>query len=554
MMNMNKYILCLLLLFASTAAIVADEHKTQIKIDDPKAAVSAVDTILRKYNEMKAVHDYVGNIANKFNRDPYVMTGIAKAYYNFYTQKGYIGYSYYTKDSVRAYQYIERALKVNSKYAPAYVRAGEIQVVMKDTAEAIKWFNRGIEANPKAPDCYIAHAKLILLNDSVEGIKKLEQIRLHNPDYPVYLEAARIYEDADKTRLALNNYAKTELSKMEVQDLSDYAYLLYFYDKDYKKAMEVANAGLAIAPYHQALNRWAFYCANADTTFVKEERRRMERFRDSCGIKEFTYRDYQQFAAVHARHNEIEQAEDMYMKAYEAWDADIKNHVVGTMRKDGPIIMEACMNVYTHAKIFDRAEQICNGYIERLKSENKSYVSQLQYLADDIYAVNAQDTAVTDTIFKKQLWQKFDSVYTVIAEVYPENKSMAMYYRLVAAEKIDQLNIVNDKFTSFCGLEVADEVINVLEMKNQYERADEMALVQAYFYRAHFVFRLGNVEYGYYIKSDVEQAIQDCESIFAISPGHKQAIILKKYLTPFKKIARKSKKSVFKTKEQKSVK
>ena len=62
-----------------------------------------------------------------------------------------------------------------------------------DTAKALQWYERGIKANPAAPDCYIEYAKTLLEHrDTVNSLNKMKEINGVVPSYPANLAMARI--------------------------------------------------------------------------------------------------------------------------------------------------------------------------------------------------------------------------------------------------------------------------------------------------------------------------------------------------------------------------
>ena len=78
---------------------------------DPEAAMTALDSVVRKYSHYKNVLDpYVEKIYKKFDNNSEVITGIAKAYYSFSRPEGRMYYTFVTRDSANAYKYINLAI------------------------------------------------------------------------------------------------------------------------------------------------------------------------------------------------------------------------------------------------------------------------------------------------------------------------------------------------------------------------------------------------------------------------------------------------------------
>ena len=154
------------------------------KAVETKATIAAVDTIIRKHliERKGVVNAFVEEIWNKDNKNAELAVGIAKAYYHYYKIPNNPYWNYYSLDTLHAYKYIERAIEADPKYMPAYIRGGEMQIVdndpeRNDTAKALQWYERGIKANPAAPDCYIEYAKTLLEHrDTVNSLNKMKEI------------------------------------------------------------------------------------------------------------------------------------------------------------------------------------------------------------------------------------------------------------------------------------------------------------------------------------------------------------------------------------------
>ncbi len=123
------------------------------------------------------------------------MTGVARAWY-FYSGTG---------DTVQCFKYIDRAIAIDPTYAPAYVQAAEIcrrrsnvrdgdtEPLTTDTLEAIAWLEKGMKANPKAPECYYEYAVLAGIKDTKKAEDMFAVLKQADPLCPIDLYRARMY-------------------------------------------------------------------------------------------------------------------------------------------------------------------------------------------------------------------------------------------------------------------------------------------------------------------------------------------------------------------------
>lgn len=201
----------------------------KVKFVDPKAMISAVDTLLKRMPtappagqyDTAVVHAYIKNeVYERFKKNPEVMTGIANAYYKYegarknWVIKGvsvpdtFLITNYFCKDSLVAYKYIDHAISADSTYGKSYLLGGNIQRDEGHYLEAMKWYRRGMKNAPKSPANYLAFAKLVINNDTTSALKAVRELAKNDTIYPANLELARMYSDIDQFLFALEYYEK----------------------------------------------------------------------------------------------------------------------------------------------------------------------------------------------------------------------------------------------------------------------------------------------------------------------------------------------------------
>lgn len=193
------------------------------------------------------------------------------------------------EDADNAQAYADKALAVingNKKATEdekcnAYIVLGNIASAKNDAGNAVTWYQQAMYVAPKNPDGYRLYATATSKSDPAGALQTLETLRQNRPDYPVDLIAADIANEAGKTKEAIKYYSKVKVADMQPYQIGRYAFNL-FLQQDFKKSVEVAEAGQKVAPRNATLNRLAFWgnchlknwdaaLANADKLFNQSD-------------------------------------------------------------------------------------------------------------------------------------------------------------------------------------------------------------------------------------------------------------------------------------------
>ena len=149
--------------------------------DDPKAAGAAIDTIIRVFSEYEIVDRFVADIYKKFEKDekkgPVLAARIAKAYYNYVMQPGNPTPQFHRRDVPKAFEYRNKAIALDPKYAQSYLVASDIFYNEAKIDTALIWLDKGIAANPTDSSLYIESAKLLAFSDPDAAVQKLMVLR-----------------------------------------------------------------------------------------------------------------------------------------------------------------------------------------------------------------------------------------------------------------------------------------------------------------------------------------------------------------------------------------
>lgn len=527
---MRRLYITALLLLATTMAAQAQNLT--------KATIAAVDTIVRKHGitYRKVLDEYVENVWNKDKKNAELAVGIAKAYYNYYKEKPeHTWWSFYSADSVNAYKYINRAIEADPKYAPAYIRAGDMQKVMNDTLKALDWYNRGIKAAPASPDCYIAYARCLLeQRDTVNSINKLREINGTVPDFPANLAMARICKDVYKVwndtgkefdggfnrwaNFQRNLYAMTDMQQLDSADIYEYAFNL-FTDGDYEKAYELAKTGLERYPNNVNVLKVALYSSTQSKKYDDAIMYADRLFGITDTIKYHTL-DYENAATAYRGKNNLVKAAEMYHKAYDLWEENLRNQVAGTKFGMGDKYMQTIIEMYSSVGLYDEAIEENLKWIEKGKQADKITVFHYNTLAK-LYSDYALESFGDD---RTTLFQKSDEAFGKVAEVSEENKMYAYYQRWkIAVSELDSVMGTNYAY------DYAMELVRTYESLDdigQIDGANRSIYLQSCRYLMSYHRETG-LQNGMYCYSAVEKMKMYVRKMLEVTPDDEALI---KYL------------------------
>lgn len=506
-----------------------------------KATIAGVDTIVRKYGlTHKAVlNEYVENIWNRDKKNAELAVGIAKAYYHYYKAHPNSPYwNSYTYDSINAYKYIDRAIEANPKYAPAYIRGGDMQIVMGDTIKALDWYNRGIKAAPENPDCYIAYAKCQLeQQDSVKSINKLREINSVVPNYPANLAMARIcnevfkqWTDIDKKidggynkwyDFQRNLYAMTDIQQFDSTDYFDYAFL-QFTVKEYEKAYELSKMGMEKYPNNVNILKVALYSSTQSKKYDEAISLADKLFSISDTIKYHSL-DYENAALAYRNKNNIAKAVDMYHRAYKQWEDDLRNKVDGTPLNSGNGYMKQIISIYSKAGLYEEAIAENLQWIEQGRKANKLTLTHYYTLAN-LYHDFANESFGDE---RTNLLQKADEAFGQAGEtegLSKENKIRIYYQRwlIATSERLDSIMNTNKAY------DYSVEIQKMFEALDEVDQMDSgsMTIYQyACDYLRSYYIQTGERN-GKYCQSAIARAMECCRKILSINPTDEKSLKL----------------------------
>lgn len=249
MKRLHKLTLLVVVLLISSVATYAQKSRS-LDLSDTDATVKAINKIMPKYSGRPELNQFIDDICAKNKKNPNLCTGIANAYW----------YLSGVRDSTNAFKYVNKALEVNPKYAPAYQLLGEIWWNLEDSTKAIGYYTKAIEVDPTYVKAYDYIINIKRYEDREGTIALIKKMGESIPNYPVNLKIANTYVNSTIGRdlqTAKDYYAIAERDSMEARDFQNEASLYYALASSstgveklnsYLKMLEIGEEGLSRYP------------------------------------------------------------------------------------------------------------------------------------------------------------------------------------------------------------------------------------------------------------------------------------------------------------------
>lgn len=484
--------MCLLALLSICALPATAQRK------DTDAAVKALTKVIKKWsNTPKTLDNAVENICSKYKKEPSVYNGAAEAFW------------WNGADSAHAIKYANKAIAIDSKYAPAYVLQGDIWRHYKDTVMAKKWYEKAITANPQSTVGYEAYAKMIEESDPDGAVAMLEKITAAHPEYPFHLKAARIYDRQTENHRgeylytkAISHYEQVEPDSMECGDVISYT-RIYWGLKDYNKCLAILEPYMSKYTSDSYFNNLCLQTSVEAGQYSKAEQF-ANNFLSSAhdSIRKTQYYKYciRTYMGLKKYEEAIEVSKTL-MGLDIATDED-KQYAIGKIA-----------DAYSELGEFDNAVDAYTEYIGSREKTNKLTAWDLNAFAE-LYKNKAK---ISNGNEKTVALMKADSIYNTMANKFLQNSDYALYQRYDITTQIHG-------YKDGAALDICNKLVSTLLAKGELNNTNKARLVAAYQYiAADYVYRLSNFK----------KAKEYYQKIVAINPNDKNALdnleVLKKY-------------------------
>jgi len=366
---------------------------------------------------------------------------------------------YEAKDTARARNFAELALKANSKYAPAYILLGDIAALAEDGGGAAGLYDQAIFFDPKNPEAYRKYASVYRKISPSGAIAKLNELRAQRPDYPVDAIIGHINYISNNFDEAIASYDKVPADKLEKMDIIESAFSAYLTQK-YDKGIEMSELGLQKEPRNSTLNRLAMFCNTEKGNFEKaiDYADRLFNKSDSANISYMDYVYYGNALNGLKRHDE---AINMYKKALEQDfdNADKKAGVVKTLS-----------DAYKGINDFDNAVKYYEQFLHDVSKASASDYAGLGRLYTQHAAI------LEDQIQKLEKLKKADEVYASLLEKYTDIEDYVAFQRARIGMQMDPESKKELAKPHY------EKLVELLGTKAERDNTDNVRLIEAYRY------------------------------------------------------------------------
>jgi len=301
--------------------------------------------------------------------------------------------------------YQEKAKNIKSKYAPLAVLAGDIELAKKNVGNACSNYELAILYDESCKECYVKYARAYKNVNTNLAIEKLNQLKLKEPTFLlVDKELADIYymnNDFAKAAEFYDSYLKSGNSNSA--DLVKYAMTLFF-NHEFAKSLEIAQAGHLKSPRSPAFNRLVMY-NNTDLKQYEDAVKSADLLFNQSDNPEYNYLDYRYYGQALRETKKYDLAIVQFKKAIEMDSSKVELWKdISDMFNDQNDFKNAIANYLTY---------------ERLLAENKKNVEVTYQLGRLYYSLGNSDKDSTDV--KKSALIKADSVFAKVIAIDPTN-------------------------------------------------------------------------------------------------------------------------------------
>ncbi|MBR2206069.1 MAG: tetratricopeptide repeat protein [Prevotella sp.] len=435
-MKAIKYLVMGVLLAGFSATANAQEAELQAALDGIKSkAPNVADLTKTAYKKNK--------------KDADALMKIARAYYE---QKD-------TAGAILFCNYANEAGKPKYQYAPAYLLLGDIEASYgNDGGKAAGYYNQAINFDPTNPEGYKKWAMVYRKISPSQAAKKLQDMKAMCPNEDVDAITAHIYMLAGDEKQAYENYAKSDVSKLDKGYLNEYVRASYF-TGHFEDALKAAEAGLKIEPRNPTFNRLAMF-SNYELKKYDAAKAYIHKYFNETDSAKFSEYDHFYTALIYQALEDLENMYIHYDKALELVNDSsmIKRHA----------ILKSVSDSYLKDQQFDNAIKYYNEYLA-CKPELNS--DDMEGLAK-IYSKYAD----ADEANKPELIGKAIDAYKAMAEKFPIQSTYAAYQCATMNNKLDK--------TGEKGLAKPDyqKVIDLLEGKADRDNSENTMLKYSYHY------------------------------------------------------------------------
>ncbi len=388
-----------------------------------------------------------------------------------------------------AQTYLQKALRKNNKYAPAYVLAGDIDLKEDKVGEACSNYEQAIYFDASCQEAYLKYAHTYAGVNPALSVEMLLKLKAQDPSYlPVERELASLYYaqgEYGKAREAYENYFGGGGS--DEKDLVNYGMVL-FLAKDYARSLDIVKRALLKDPENHVLKRLMMY-NNYELKQTKEGLAAADLFFEDPQNPDYVYLDYLYHARLLDIAGQADQAVLQYEEALRADSSRIE-------------IWKELAEVYEKQQNYEKAIGAFDHFFKAQPAQPE--VADLFLLGRLYYFAGSGAANLPDhRVRQKELLMQADSLFAEVARKTPENY-LGNFWRARTNSLLDP------ETTEGLAKPYYEAALTILENKPD---ASKSLLIECNSY-------LG---YYYFVKNDFAVSKQYWNKILGIDPSNETA-------------------------------
>lgn len=466
-MNTYKYLLMGALLVGTAAPTFAQQ--------DNKAAIEQAAAIIKSNSPSTA--DQMKQLAKQYKKNPDVLTGIGRVYLE-------------AKDTANAAKFVEMALSRNSKFAPAWILRGDIEVLKDNPGEAAAAYQNAIYFDPKEPQGYYKYAMVQRGVNPEMATSTLENLRKERPDYPVDQLIGHIYYNAQNFVEAEKAYDKVgNILSMDDENITEYGITTWLLGHR-EKSIDIVSKALTKDARKAAWNRLLFYnytdLKQADNALAAADK-----LFNQSDSAHFTGEDYTYYGTALKLAKKYPEAINAFNKALE-FNKDNAKQIA--------VINKNLSDVYLEEGDYDNAVVYFKKTMEGTEQPTLDQLDNLGTLYADIAA---KKTQANDAAGAAEAFKQANEAYVKMAELYPNSKN---YCNFMCGQI--QANLDPDSKKGLAK-PYYDALAADLGGKTELNSSQTSMLKQAYLYL---------MVYAFNVKKDKATAQQFAQKLLGVDP------------------------------------
>ena len=449
------------------------------------AQVAELDAALNAIKSKAPNAAELAKVAYKKNKkDAEALVKIGRA---FYEQKD-------TANAAMFARYANEAGKPKYQYAPAYLLLGDIESAFgTDGGKAAGFYNQAINFDPKNPEGYKKWAMVYRKISPSQAAKKLQDMKVQCPNEDVDAITAHIYMLAGDEKQAYENYAKSNIDKLDKGYLNEFVRCSYF-TGHFADALRAAEAGIKLEPRNPTFNRLAMF-SNYELKNYDAAKSYINKYFNETDSAKFSEYDHFYTALIYQA---LEDKANMYAEYDKALNLVNDSSMIKRWA-----ILKSVSDSYLKDKEFENSIKYYQDYLACKPDVN---FDDHEGLAN-IYSKYGD----ADPTKKNEYIQKAVELFREAGQKFPIQQVYATY---MAASHVNKLD---DNMKNSLAKPDYLKVIELLSSKADRTKGEDTMLKTAYHY----------MMFNSYINKNVAGAKDYAEKILVIDPEYKPALEIK---------------------------